>query len=84
MLPDGVQADTVVTVQVSYMKDYKSYLEYLFLHHYLRTYNYGIKKETRKISDRRVGDFLNEDVRELRKLIETFGGDASHLDKFKR
>ena len=83
-LPDGIQADAQVTVSYSYFDDYDIYLQYMFLHHYLRTFNYGNKKETKKIADKRVGDFLNEDVRELRKLIETFGGDVSQLDKYGR
>lgn len=84
LLPTGVQAGTQVTVTCYYFPHYKHHIQYLYLHHYLRAFNYGLKKETRKIADKRVGDFLNEDVRELRKLIETFGGDTQHLDKYKR
>lgn len=82
LLPDNVQDGTPITVTYSTFNDHKTYIKYLFLHQYLKVFNYGSKKEVKKIADRRVDTYLTEDIKGIKKLIETFGGDAKTLDRF--
>ena len=53
------------------------YLKYLQIMSWLRNFGYSRKQEKAKISKTRISRFVEADSVALRKMVETFGGDAS-------
>lgn len=52
-------------------------LKYLQVLSWIRNFNYGSKLERQKISKNRVSTYVNQDTKQLKKLIYTFGGEPT-------
>lgn len=58
-----------------YANNVNGALSYLQTLVWIRNFNYGTKLERQKISKNRVTNFVNQDSKQLKKLIYTFGGE---------
>ena len=56
-------------------------IKYLQTLSWLRNFNYGSKLERQKISKGRVNTYINQDTKQLKKLIYTFGGEPTKVLK---
>ena len=59
--------------------DWGDFVGYVQVMSWIRNFTYSNKQEKTKISKKRVSGFINNDTKQLRKLIYTFGGEPSKL-----
>lgn len=80
-IPSDFFVDGVTEIQLKF--SFQGFSDRLLWHRYValmsvtRSLNYGIKLEREKISQSRVQQFVQQDTKNLKKLVRTFGGEPN-------